>query len=123
MTSNPHPLRDYNEHACFFYGSPPWEGGGTNYGVIPSSKAIGNVLCFENNKLLTKEELLINPSNYINLIVFFLFRLMVVEMSQLLQMTWREIYGNTILGMQRFLLMPLWRNQPLEFPKMLQGLK
>ena len=47
---------------------PGW--GSSNYVLIPSFKMLKDVLCFENNKLLTKEELLMTPNN-INLIVSF----------------------------------------------------
>lgn len=45
-------------------------GGSSNYVLIPSFKMLRDVLCFENNKLLTKEELVMTPNN-INLIVSF----------------------------------------------------
>ena len=68
--THPHPLRGYNEHACSFCMGvlPGW--GSSNYVLIPSFKMLRDVLCFENNKLLTKEELLMTPNN-INLIVSF----------------------------------------------------
>ena len=56
------------------YGSPSPGGRGECLGK-----------CYENSTLLTKEESLMTPNNISNL--FFLFRLMVVEMSQLLWMT------------------------------------
>lgn len=74
MTINPPPPPWGLQWACLFflYGSPPWVGGGgsSNYVLIPSFKMLRDVLCFENNKLLTKEELLMTPNN-INLIVSF----------------------------------------------------
>lgn len=54
----------------FVWESSLGGGGSSNYVLIPSFKMLRDVLCFENNKLLTKEELLMTPNN-INLIVSF----------------------------------------------------